>query len=181
MVAEQQYANRSGSTEDMYENNMALHNQSVPKASIAFLKELLTMSDEAKRYSTYLRRWQPVCMSDTFATCSQHLDLLVHATESTYMRSWVSKELLEHTKDRLLYCRKAFLQKAFREEFEPGEQSRKADSQHASASSVRPGSFLTCVTATQVQMQSMNGAESTLAKLETIRREALQALESIAA
>jgi hypothetical protein len=28
---------------------MALHNQSVPKASIAFLKELLTMSDEAKR------------------------------------------------------------------------------------------------------------------------------------
>lgn len=57
MVAEQQYANRSGSTEDMYEHNMALHNQSVPKASIAFLKELMTMSDEAKRYSTYLQRW----------------------------------------------------------------------------------------------------------------------------
>ncbi|DBB14614.1 hypothetical protein WJX82_003763 [Trebouxia sp. C0006] len=125
VVAEQQYANRSGSTQDMYENNMALHNQSVPKASIAFLKELLTMSDEAKR--------------------------------------------------------KAFLQKAFREEFEPGAQSQKADSQHASSSSVRPGSFLTCVTATQVQMQSMKGAESTLAKLETIRREALQALQSIAA
>jgi len=49
VVAEQQHANRSGSTEDMYENNMVLHNQSVPKASIAFLKELLTMSDEAKR------------------------------------------------------------------------------------------------------------------------------------
>ncbi|KAL0035493.1 hypothetical protein WJX77_008779 [Trebouxia sp. C0004] len=125
VVAEQQYENRSGSTEDMYETNMVLHNQSVPKASIAFLKELLTMSDEAKRT--------------------------------------------------------AFLQKAFREEFEPGEQSRKTDSQQASSSSVRPGSFLTCVTATQVQMQSMKGAESTLAKLETIRREALQALQSIAA
>lgn len=125
VVAEQQYANRSGSTDDMYESNMVLHNQSVPKASVAFLKELLTMSDEAKR--------------------------------------------------------KAFLQKAFREEFEPGKQARKAASQQASSSSVRPGSFLTCVTATQAQMQSMKGAESTLAKLEIIRREALQALESIAA
>lgn len=76
--------------------------------------------------------------------------------------------------------RKAFLQKAFSEEFEPGKQSRKPESQQASSSSVRPGSFLTCVTATQVQMQSMKGADPALVKLERIRREALQVLESIA-
>ena len=53
VVAEQQYQNQSGSTEDVYETNTVLHNQSVPKASIAFLKELLTMSDEAKRWDSW--------------------------------------------------------------------------------------------------------------------------------
>lgn len=50
VVTEQQYQGHSGSTEDVFETNTVLHNQSVPKASIAFLKELLTMSDEAKRW-----------------------------------------------------------------------------------------------------------------------------------
>ncbi len=49
VVAEQHHQNQTGSTKEMYESNMMLHNQAVPKASIAFLKELLTMSDEAQR------------------------------------------------------------------------------------------------------------------------------------
>jgi len=80
----------------------------------------------------------------------------------------------------LSLCRRAFLHKAFREEFQPGKQMSKSDSQKASSDSVRPGSFLTCVTASVVQMQSMQGAEVTIDKLERIKQEALQVLESIA-
>lgn len=50
MVAEQRYHNQATSNEDMYESKMVLHNQAVPKATIAFLKELLTISDEARRF-----------------------------------------------------------------------------------------------------------------------------------
>ena len=50
VVAEQHAPGQSGSTQDMYESNLSLKNQGIPKASLAFLKELLTMSDKAKRY-----------------------------------------------------------------------------------------------------------------------------------
>lgn len=50
VVAEQHSQKwQSGSTEEMYASNLSLKNQGIPKASLAFLKELLTISDKAKR------------------------------------------------------------------------------------------------------------------------------------
>ena len=40
----------SGSDEEIYETKMTFHNQGMPQASLAFLKELLTMADKTKRY-----------------------------------------------------------------------------------------------------------------------------------
>ena len=50
VVAEHHSPGQSGRTQDMYESNLSLKNQGIPKASLAFLKELLTMSDKPKRY-----------------------------------------------------------------------------------------------------------------------------------
>lgn len=81
----------------------------------------------------------------------------------------------------LLVCRVAFLQKAFREEFEPRKKASKVSSQNAAADAIRPGSFLSCIKASKEQMQNMKGVEPTLSKLEVIRLEALRVLESMAA
>ena len=35
---------------DVYESNIMLHTQQVPQGTIHFLKELMTVGDEAKRY-----------------------------------------------------------------------------------------------------------------------------------
>lgn len=51
VVAEQRTQGpRSSGTQDLYESNLSLKNQGIPKASLAFLRELLTVSDKAKRY-----------------------------------------------------------------------------------------------------------------------------------
>lgn len=50
VVAEQRSPGESGSTQELYESNLSLKNQGIPKASLALLKELLNMSDKAKRY-----------------------------------------------------------------------------------------------------------------------------------
>ena len=83
----------------------------------------------------------------------------------------------------LFACRIAFLQKAFLEEFEPGKKSQamRSSAQQSGAEAVRPGGFLSCVTASKAEMLSMQGVEPTIQKLEVIRQEALKVLESIAA
>lgn len=50
-VVTEQHSKRwqSGSTEELYASNLSLKNQGIPKASLAFLKELLNMSDKDKR------------------------------------------------------------------------------------------------------------------------------------
>lgn len=53
--------------------------------------------------------------------------------------------------------------------------------QQSGAEAVRPGSFLSCVTASKAEMSGMQGVEPTIQKLEVIRQEALRVLESIAA
>ncbi|KAL3148749.1 hypothetical protein ABBQ38_014160 [Trebouxia sp. C0009 RCD-2024] len=125
VVAEHHSPGQSGSAQDMYESNLSLKNQGIPKASLAFLKELLTMSDKAKRV--------------------------------------------------------AFLKKAFLEDFEPGKPVAGASAQQSVPEAVRPGGFLSCVTASKAEMASMKGVETTIRKLDVIRQEALRVLESIAA
>lgn len=64
----------AGSTEEMYETKMTFHNQGMPQASLAFLKELLTMSDKTKRYSTDsvsdVESPSLIRMHDWFLTCA---------------------------------------------------------------------------------------------------------------
>lgn len=48
LAAERRW-DQSGVTEEVDESNVATHTQAVPKAAIAFLKELLTVSEPAVR------------------------------------------------------------------------------------------------------------------------------------
>lgn len=48
MAAERRW-DQQGTTEDATEGNVAVHTQAVPKTAVAFLKELLTVTDPAVR------------------------------------------------------------------------------------------------------------------------------------
>ena len=74
MVAEQQLQDQSGSTQYMYESNQMLTNQSVPQATIAFLKEMLTMADEAKRSMLFIAFFQlPTLIPTLYALTQSHV------------------------------------------------------------------------------------------------------------
>ena len=84
-----------------------------------------------------------------------------------------------------MLCRRGFLQKAFQDEFrfEPSQVSGRSQSRRAQRNTnkaVRPGSFLTCLTATQFEMNNLQEVDASLARIETIRKEAMQTLEDLA-
>ena len=93
----------------------------------------------------------------------------------------VMRRKADVTERQCMLCRRGFLQKAFQDEFryESG-RSQSRGAQNNTNKAVRPGSFLTCLTATQFEMNNLKEVDASLARIETIRKEAMQTLEILA-